>query len=148
MTLCGDSRKEPILSGSSAGFVWESEAWSASSWDPGCKSRGWNIVPPRATAGPEKGSRALLGPGKGHSSSSCQGWFPRKPCDSRSTGSLSCFHGKTRAADSALRQRQRCQLRAGWGMTSATEKKNGFWIASHFAKYQVCPSERSLTQAT
>lgn len=132
-------------------FVWESEAWRARSCNPGCQSRVWNIVP-SGPWGPAHGSRALLGPGRGTANqlpSSSQGWFLGKlGWQQLHRQLLSCFCGKTRStADSAPKQRQRCQLRAGWGMTSASEK-SGFWIASHFAKYQVCPSERCLTQAT
>lgn len=148
MTLCGDSRKGPISSGSSAGFVWESEAWSASSWDPGCKSRGWNIVP----SGPLQGQKRAAEP--------C--WAQGRdtaPAAARADSQGSPVTAGPQAVWAVCMEKQELQIQhsdkdrdvssgQGGEWPVPQKKNNGFWIASYFAKYQVCPSERSLTQAT
>lgn len=148
MTLCGEKRKL-LLSFCSfdalLALFGRAKPGMPATVTQGAKA-GSEILSPQATGGQHVAAEPFWAQGRGTVNqlpSSSQGWFLRKMCGQQLHRQLlSCFHGKT-----GPKQRQRCQLRAGWGMTSAREK-GGFWITSHFAKYQVCPSERCLTQAT
>lgn len=153
MTLCGENRKWLISSLSfdaPLALFGRVKPGVPATVSQGAKA-GSEILSPQATAGPAYGSRGLWAPGKGHKWISCpaapraDSWGIRAD-SSCTSSSWAVLMEKQRVLQIQHLSKDR-GVSSGWGMTSATEKHR-LWIASRFAKYQVCVSERCLTQAT
>lgn len=126
MTLCGENRKWLISSGSFDALLalfGRVKPGVPASVTQGAKA-GSEILSPQATAGPANGSRALLGPGKGHSSIRADSQGSR--VDSRSTGTCELFTWKNKSCRFSTEPKTEVSAQGRVGNDQCQRRKNGF----------------------